>query len=1195
MADERDSGNEYNCLKCSEKDDNRMVQCDQCDKWYHFWCVGVNSGIEDLSWCCDKCDPLASTATTSAATPPSTAQINMVPTYNSTCPQSTSSPAHDASLPVTTALISWSTADGHGEAVTNTVSAADQVVTTTHNSRSMQASVSTAAGNQRYPPATLNARLSRDVTTTTCSSQYFRLHAEAVSSQVQSVNDLELRLAMLEEEKLINQTYLQKKYEILSHSQGGAAMGVSGSRIRTSPTPAQIAARQAIPKELPHFHGTPEEWPLFISSFETSTEVAGYSNAENLMRLQACLKGKAREMVRSKLLLPTMVPEIIATLRMCFGRPELIIEHLIEKVQKVPPIKDKLDALIDFALCVRNVYSTMESCHMDAYMNNPMLVKELVDKLPSNHKLAWAMQPKPQREPIVKVFSDWLYALAEAASQVVGFASPKKSGIVNTHVQSSGAQRNASCAHCKADGHRVAQCEEFKKLSPDRKWEVVRSLKLCRQCLNAHRRRCFVTRTCGLDGCNAKHHPLLHGNTASSARNTQANSTAVATGSVNSHNDPRENASSYFRILPVRIHGNNNYIDTFAFLDEGSSVTLMEEEIFQQLNIAGVPDPLCLRWTGDNTRNEESSVRTSLNISGRYNDKVFNIKGVHTVNHLGLPRQTVDMTRIATDYPYMKGLPIKSYFNAKPTILIGSDNWQLAVPLKIREGSWHQPIATKTRLGWAIQGQRGGSSSNTWLNIHSCACKAEYEKLHELVKQHFKLDDSQRVTLLSSDDQRALAILNSTCRKIDDRYEVSLLWRHEEVKLPDSYEMARKRLVCLNNKFRKDPYLKEAMQKQIDNLLTKGYAKKLSAVELAEHKGRVWYLPIFVAHNPNKPAKVRLVWDAAAKSNGMSLNDAILCGPDLLVPLVDILLDFRVGKVAICGDIAEMFHQINVSDNDMHVQRFLWLDEDDDISKPSVYVMRALTFGISCAPCISHYVRDKNANTFFEQFPKAVDAIKRRHYVDDFIYSEDTEQDAIEIGKAVKHIHASAGFIIRNWASNSAAVLEEMDGGRARAQAPLELNSSEKILGVYWDPNKDVFKYAFRFARLKRNVVEGDTTPTKREILQVLMSIFDPLGFLSHYTITLKILLQEIWRSRLGWDEEIDDVMNVKWRQWKAGLAAMSSVEIPRCYSLYLTVAEDVQLHTFVDAGEYGYAAVCYLRVKTATHIDVCIIAAKSK
>jgi len=81
---------------------------------------------------------------------------------------------------------------------------------------------------------------------------------------------------------------------------------------------------------------------------------------------------------------------------------------------------------------------------------------------------------------------------------------------------------------------------------------------------------------------------------------------------------------------------------------------------------------------------------------------------------------------------------------------------------------------------------------------------------------------------------------------------------------------------------------------------------------------------IFIITNPNKPNRVHLVWDAAAQSGGQSLNDFIHAGPDLFKPLVDLLISFRAGKVAIIGDIAEMFYQIRVKPEDAHVQRFLW-------------------------------------------------------------------------------------------------------------------------------------------------------------------------------------------------------------------------------------------------------------------------------
>ncbi|GBP17520.1 hypothetical protein EVAR_74114_1 [Eumeta japonica] len=684
------------------------------------------------------------------------------------------------------------------------------------------------------------------------------------------------------------------------------------------------------------------------------------------------------------------------------------------------------------------------------------------------------------------------------------------------------------CAVCKIDAHKVNQCEKFKGLQLNQKWDIVKSQHLCRQCLNQHKGRCNKSQLCGVS-------------------------------------------------------------------DEGSSVTLVDESIFEGSPIDGVHESLCLQWTGGTTRMENSSFNTSLTISSANNDKKFLLSNVHTVKQLDLPTQSLNMSEISARYPYLKNLPIQAYKRATPMILIGANNWKLAVPLKVREGGWHQPIATKTRLGWAIQGGKSSSPEQHLLNIHTCICKNRDDELHELVKNYFSMEMPISSTRGSQADADALEILKSSCKQVDKQYEVGLIWKNRNIQLPESYDNVLRRLICLHKKIVKDPSLHQKMQPQIDNLLQKGYATKISPQSSAVETNKLWYLPIFIALNPNKPDKIRLVWDAAAQSNGASLNDFMLSGPDLLTPLIDILLAFRIGKVAICGDIAEMFHRINVRESDMHAQRFLWWDKGDSLYQPSEFIMRAITFGLNCAPCIAHYVRNVNAEKFKEQYPRAVQSILHHHYMDDLIDSEDTEEAAVSLAKQVSEIHDAAGFYIRNWASNSSSVLHQLSGVSEESQHVKQWGTTEKILGMYWNPANDIFEYVCRFVRLHRNVIENDIVPTKRECLQVLMSIFDPLGFLSCHTIGLKILLQDIWRSRIGWDDELNEPLRTKWLQWKSTIPFIKEVKIPRCYSLELCNADKVELHTFVDAGEYAYSAVCYLLVKRKNKIDVNIVVGKAK
>lgn len=75
--------------------------------------------------------------------------------------------------------------------------------------------------------------------------------------------------------------------------------------------------------DLPTYTGRPEEWPLFFANFNDTTRIFGYGNRKNLMRLQKCFLGAAREAVVSLLIYPNDVPTAIEELKFSFGRSDL--------------------------------------------------------------------------------------------------------------------------------------------------------------------------------------------------------------------------------------------------------------------------------------------------------------------------------------------------------------------------------------------------------------------------------------------------------------------------------------------------------------------------------------------------------------------------------------------------------------------------------------------------------------------------------------------------------------------------------------------------------------------------------------------------------------------------------------------------------------------------------------------------------
>lgn len=103
------------------------------------------------------------------------------------------------------------------------------------------------------------------------------------------------------------------------------------------------------------------------------------------------------------------------------------------------------------------------------------------------------------------------------------------------------------------------------------------------------------------------------------------------------------------------------------------------------------------------------------------------------------------------------------------------------------------------------------------------------------------------------------------------------------------------------------------------------------------------------------------------------------------------------------------------------------------------------------------------------------------------------------------------------------------------------------------------------------------------------MSVNDPIGFLGNFKIKGMILLQSIWKSGMGWDDPIPDSVFEEWKKWIANLKSI--VNVIYVYGIHL--AEDLQLHVFVDVSDEAYSAVCYLRAVLGGAITTSFMASK--
>lgn len=566
---------------------------------------------------------------------------------------------------------------------------------------------------------------------------------------------------------------------------------------------SHIAARQAVSRDLPTFNGTPEEWPLFYSTFTTTTRMCGYTQEENLIRLQKCLKGKAHEAVKCRLMHPSNVPGIMSTLKMLYGNPEVIVQNLIAKIQSTPqPKAEKLDTIIEFSLAIQNLCATIEACKLDEYSYNIALLNEFVNKLPCGFKVEWAKHRRNLPRANIREFAYWLNELAETVCPI---ASLQSSGVKNAQGNKNSAYLHAhsedtfedstenpsksfkytrsdqtlECVACKSSCPTLEKCQRFVELGYNSKWDVVKEFGLCRKCLRKHKGPCRSQQVCGKNGCAYKHHQLLHNyqrDQTNATNSKEEDSKAVVQNSSGECNMHRQHKSTVlFRVLPITLHAQNKSIKTYAFLDDGSSLTLIDASLAQELNLTGRSEPLCLKWTGNNSRREDDSKNINVEISGTGKASKTYTAVAHTVASLNLFRQTIDAQKLKAQYSHLQGIPLESYRNIQPKILIASDNANLIFQLKGREGKFQEPIATKTRLGWSVYG--GTTGVDALVGHHSvqiCPCNTQSDEiLQQAICKYFSFDAlgiyKPEKVLESQENQRAREILQSITQTTSGR------------------------------------------------------------------------------------------------------------------------------------------------------------------------------------------------------------------------------------------------------------------------------------------------------------------------------------------------------------------------------------------------------------------------------------------
>ena len=156
-----------------------------------------------------------------------------------------------------------------------------------------------------------------------------------------------------------------------------------------------------------------------------------------------------------------------------------------------------------------------------------------------------------------------------------------------------------------------------------------------------------------------------------------------------------------------------------------------------------------------------------------------------------------------------------------------------------------------------------------------------------------------------------------------------------------------------------------------------------------------------------------------------------------------------------------------------------------------------------------------------------------------------------------------------------------------------KINNQQKILGILWEEIED--NLVFRLDDIFKDAT--NVVPTKRNILSVISTVYDPVGYLQPFTIQLKILFLKICNLNINWDHSIGELL-VEWKKICENLKRCEEIVIKRCYFIYNLPdpIKEIYLHGFSDASQSAYAACIYLQSVTQLgNVTVKFVTANSR
>ena len=995
----------------------------------------------------------------------------------------------------------------------------------------------------------------------------------------------------------------------------------------STPSPGHHGPRVKLPKlVLKRFAGDPTEWTTFWDSFESAVHTnPDLTGMDKFNYLHSLLDKSAAEAVSGLKLTAANYEEAVSILRKRFGNKQQIInKHMDALLALEPATSHGLKSLRHFFDRVESHVRGLRALDVPSSSYGGLLTSVLMNKLPQDMRLVVSRKVSEDDwnlDVLMKIVEEEIDARERAGSLA-------PTGPLKKHVSKDGQPTAASlftkgsvisCVYCDQN-HQSASCRMV--TDAETRKQRLRRTGRCFICL----KRFHMGRNCrsGLKcpNCNGRHHVSICQSLKEEGKPSDTTGTNV--GGKKPWTAPTTSmyASARTPILlqTARTHVSQPErpdlrVDTCVIFDCGSQRSYVTETLKNRLALpVKSVDTLMVKTFGSSEEQVHHCEVVDLLLETRGGECLqLSFLAVPLICD---PLVSQPLSHVVKMFPHLAELDLVDTGNeSNIDVLVGSDLYWKLVTGRVVRGE-NGPTAVETVFGWVLSGPLDLAAQEPFNVNPTCVLRIESQSLSaDDTHLDFWLKRFWDLEAIGIADQEP-SVYEDFVKKIsfnDGHYEVHLPWKEPHLPLDDHYQLSLDRLTKLLRRLRRSPDILKEYDSVIKEQLSHGIVELVPETVASAN---AHYLPHHaVIRHDKDTTKLRIVYDASARTSGPSLNDCLYVGPPFGQSIFDIILRFRIHTVALAGDIEKAFLMVSVVEKDRDALRFLWVD--DPFKKvPEVRTLRfrRVVFGVASSPFLLNATIQHHIEQYRSMDAEFVDQFLRSIYVDDVTYGSTDIRKMYDLYHWSKSKLAEGGFHLRKFVTNSSTMREliaadelpisETDPDRAIAieddsyasnmLGDLQVTSpgEKKILGVCWNFDEDHLIFDARCISGAADV----SHPTKRIVVSVATRFYDPLGILAPFIVQFKMLFQELCKAKISWDEPLTGDLLEKWRKLVADLKTAQPLIVPRQYFKEIDLMGGVYtLQGFCDASLRAYAAVVYLQVETPNGNHAQFVAAKTR